>query len=514
MPRKSSLRRNILHARLARRGPLFLVALGAGVSGGTALAANSQGARPSTLIQALSEAYANNPTLQQSRANLRATDETVPAALSGWRPTVTISASAGRVTGTTQEAFPSGFGTLNRYTLPETRNQATGQITLNQKIFDSGATSSKLHEAKENVFSARAKLISSEQSVFTQVVSDYVKVITDRQLLALDKNNEKVLREQLRSVQDQFNVGEITETGVAQAKASLAGAQSQVEIAQGNLHVAEENFRRDVGAYPAAHLVPPQPLALPVRTKAAAANLAAMNNPDVVSALFDEASSKDAVDAAIAQLGPSVSVSASAYDEDNATGPHTRTTGGQVLANLSMPLYQGGSEYAAVRQARDKEQASYAALDDARRKAVQSATQSWEGLVSSQAAVRSTKEEIKSDAIALDGTEREELVGTRDTLDVLNAQQTLLSAQTNEVQNVANVVTYSYEIAAAIGRLTAEDLDLPVAHYNDKSYYDAVKNAWFGFGNNAYRAAGIAPDGRLLQHGTPQATPVKEEKSR
>lgn len=502
---------------------IALIALAAALTGGTALAAHGggpggrgrdRGARPTTLTQALSEAYANNPTLQQSRANLRATDENVPAALAGWRPTVTISASAGRVTGNQEESFPRASGQLARTTLPETRNEATARLTVNQTIFDSGATSSKLHQAKENVYAARAQLISSEQSVFAQVVSDYVTVISDRHVLALDKNNEKVLREQLRAVQDQFNVGEITETGVAQAKASLAGARAKVETAQGNLHVSEENFRRHVGAYPAADLVPPQPLDLPVRSKVQAGKVAAMNNPGVVSALFSEAASRDAVDSAIAKLGPSVSVSASAYDEDNSSGPRSRLTGGQVLANLSVPLYQGGSEYAAVRQARDKEQSAVASLDKARRKAVQSATQAWEALISSEASVRSTKEEIKSDAIALDGTEREELVGTRDTLDVLNAQQTLLNAQTNEVQNVANVVTYSYQIAAAIGRLTADDLGLPVAHYNDLKYYDAVKNAWFGFGNGAYAAAGIGPAGQLLQRNPAPASPAKEAKSR
>ncbi|MCF3947642.1 TolC family outer membrane protein [Acidiphilium iwatense] len=476
-----------------------------------ALAAGNapRSARPATLTQALSEAYADNPTLQQQRANLRATDETVPAALAGWRPTVEIQGTAGRITGTSQEAFPgtnpfTGQSTLTRATLPQSRNEAIGQITVTQPIFKGGATVAKTHQAKNDVYAARAQLLATEQSVFTKVVQAFVTVITDRQLLSLDINNRKVLGQQLRAVQDQFNVGEITETSVAQAKAALAGAQEQVEVARGNLHIADETFRQLVGAYPARHLVPPQPLVLPIKDKADLVRQAMLNNPSVVAALFTQAANQDAVDVAVAALAPQISVSASAFDESNPSGPHSRTTGGQVLANLTVPLYQGGSEYAAIRQARDKVQFAIAGVIDARRTAVQSATQAYEGLIASKAAVRSTDAQIRSDAIALDGTERQEIVGTRTTLDVLNAQQLLLNAQTTQIQNIANVVDESYAIAAAIGRLTATDLALPVTHYDDLKYYRSVKDALFGNGNAAYQEAGITPDGRLLNE--PAAT--------
>ena len=135
------------------------------------------------------------------------------------------------------------------------------------------------------------------------------------------------------------------------------------------------------------------------------------------------------------------------------------------------------------------------------------ATQAWEGLVASQAAVYSTNAEIKANAIALDGTEREEIVGTRDTLDVLNAQQLLLQSQEQQVQNIANLVTESYTVAAAIGRLTATDLALPVNQYDDLKYYQSVKYAGFGTGEAADQNAGIAPDGSLLNVTMPADEP-------
>ena len=470
--------------------------------------------RPATLNAALAQAYANNPTLQQQRANLRATDENVPAALAGWRPTVTVQATTGRITGTSAEALPStqfNFVTqqpetvLNHIVLPQSRDEVIGQISLTQPIYSGGQTVAKTHQAKNDVYSARAQLYATEQTVFTNVAQAYVTVVTDRRLLALDKNNLAVLRQQRHAVRDQFNVGELTETSVAQAEASVAQARSTEEIAVGNLQIANENFRRYVGAYPAVHLAPPQPLVLPVGSKRAAARQAARNNPNVVVAVFAHAAAKDAVDVAIAALAPQISVTASAFDQNNPSGPHTSSTGGQVLANLTVPLYQGGTEYAAIRQARDKVQAAFATLINAQRTSVAQATQSWEALRASQATVRSAQAQIRADAIALDGTERQEIVGTRTTLDVLNAQQALLNAQTQQIQNIGNVVTSSYGIVAAIGRLTATDLGLPVHHYNDLKYYRAVKDALFGNGNLAYHDAGIAPDGELL----PDHPPVR-----
>jgi outer membrane protein len=457
---------------------------------------------PETLVQALTEAYYNNATLQEQRAALRQTDENVPTAISGWRPTVTLTGSAGRSSETTNELASSinpatGELVQGRERVPELDDPSTGQATITQPIYSGGKTIDQTREAENAVYAARATLLETEQTVFLNVETAYVTVITDEHVLALDKNNQTVLERQLQATRDQFNVGEITLTSVAQAQASLAQAIEQVAVADGNLQIARENFRELVGSYPGA-LVPPQPLALPVASKEAAAEAANANNPNVISAEFTDASDKDAIDVAFSALLPQITVQASAFSESNPSGAHTSTRGGSVLAQVTMPLYQGGQEYAAIRQARAKEQESFANIIDAERTAYAQATQAWEALVASRAAIVSTNAEIKANAIALDGTEREEIVGTRTTLDVLNAQQLLLDSQVQQVQNIANLVNNSYTVASAIGRLTATDLGLPVTQYDDRKYYDAVKYAGFGTGEAADADAGIAPDGTLL----------------
>jgi outer membrane protein len=471
-------------------------------------AQSDQEATPiNTLTEALAAAYYNNATLQEQRAALRQADENVPAAVSGWRPTITLNGTAGRITGTTKELSQSILGN-SVVSIPEARNEAIGQATVTQPIYAGGKTIAATRQAKNAVYAARAQLLASEQTVFLNVVTDYVTVISDIHVLALDQNNVTVLRRQLEATNDQFNIGDITLTEVAEAQAALAQAREQVAIALGNLQIAQQNFRQVVGEEP-GDLTPPQPLSLPVTSQDAAAAIAQNNNPNVISAEFQNAADKDAIDVAFSALLPQLSLEASAYLESNPVGPHSSENGGELLGQLTVPLYQGGQEYAAIRQARAKAQESFAAIIDAERTAYAQATQAWEGLVASRAAVISTNAEIKANAIALDGTEREEIVGTRTTLDVLNAQELLLQSQVQQVQNISNLVTESYTVASAIGRLTATDLGLPINQYDDLKYYNSVKYAGFGTGEAADADAGIAPDGTLLNTPMPSdSTPT------
>lgn len=454
---------------------------------------------PSTLVQALVAAYQNNATLQEQRAALRQADEDVPTALSGWMPTVSLSGTYGRTSETLSQsvtALQQAEGVEGK--TPENFNESIGQATASEELYSGGKTTAQLRQAKNSVYAARAQLLATEQTVFLNVVQAYVTVVTDTQVLALQENNEKVLQQQLKDTQTQFDVGEITMTSVAQAQASLAQAVEQVQVAIGNMKIAQENFRQLVGQYPADTLTPPQPLLLPVGSKAAAATQAVANNPNVIAAQFEDAASKDAVNVAFAALMPQLQIQASAFHEVGQSYAGSQLKGGSLIGQLTVPLYQGGQEYAAIRNARAKEQQSFAAILDAQRTAWYQGAQGWEAIVATRAAIVASNVEIKANAIALDGTEREELVGTRTTLDVLNAQQLLLNSQVQQVQNIGTLVNNTYTVASAIGRLTVRDLGLPVQEYDDLKYYNAVKYAGFGTGEWADHKAGIAPDGTLL----------------
>ncbi|GAB0115588.1 TolC family outer membrane protein [Acidisoma sp. C75] len=444
-----------------------------------------------TLKQAFAAAYANNPTLQAERANLRATDEYVPQALSGWKPTVTVQGSAGYTQGNLSTAAQSFLGTSANVTTSENRDLASVQGTITENIYNGGGTRAAVAQAKAKVQAERANLINIEQQVFQNVVSAYVGVIQDQQLLSLAINNANVLKEQLKATQDRFAVGEITRTDVAQSESALAQAEAEVQTAQGNLKSAEATFVAVIGLRP-QHLTPPQPLSLPVQTKAEVEALAAHNNPSVVQAQFTQAAAADNVDVAWSKLMPQLSLQGVIYKDINQAQRDYVQNGAEVLANLTVPIYQGGTEYATIRQAVQQREYARQQFELQRRTAVQNAEQYWETLVATRATITSTRAEIAANQIALDGTEREAIVGSRTTLDVLNAQQLLLQSEVTLVQNLANLVIASYNVAAATGRFTARDIGLNVPMYDDNAYYNAVKNAWFGTGDPTANTPGDA----------------------
>ncbi len=473
--------------RVARTLTIALAGTALGAIAVAAAPARAQpplpGQQVSTLQDALALAYTYNPTLTAARAGLRATDEGVPTALAGWRPQVIVSGGGGYATGKI-DAISTAFGQTQNVGSPQSRREAQASITLTQPIYRGGRTKAQTNEAINKVLTTRAQLVASEQQVFTDTISAFVNVISAQQVLNLDVQNEQVLTKQLQATNDRFRVGEITRTDVAQAEAALAQATATRETAEGQLQTARATFEREVGALP-GKLIDPQPLRLPTRSEDQARALAGANNPNVVAALFNESAAKDAFDLAYSQLMPTVSLQSSAFYNRDVQQPDYRGQGGQILANVSIPLYQGGSEYAAVRQARQQEQQANREVADQRRQAVQQAVSAWETYVASKATIGSNQAAIKANQIALQGIEREALVGSRTTLDVLNAQQALLQSEVTLVQTLANYVTASYSVAAAVGRLTARDLNLPVPLYDDTAYYNAVKDRWIGTGDFA-----------------------------
>lgn len=430
-----------------------------------------------SLQEALALAYANNPNLQAARAQLRAVDENVPQALAGWRPTVQVAGSIGTAQGRTTNTASGNRADTNR-------NPASIQASVSQPLSRGGRTTASTRRAENQVLAQRARLLATEQQILSDTVNAYVAVIRDQEEVRLNINNEQVLTRQLQATNERFRVGEITRTDVAQAESRLAGTRASRADAEGRLQQSRATFTRLVGQ-PPQRLVAPQPLRVPVATAAEAGTQAGLNNPNVVAALFDEAAARDLVDVNFSSLLPQVSLNGSTFRNDNSSSPDSRITGSQVTANVTVPIFQGGAEYAQVRQARQTAQQARQLVDDQRRLATQQATSAWETLTAARAQVDSVRAQIRAAEIALDGVQREAIVGSRTTLDVLNAEQELLNARVSLVRALANVITASHSLTASVGRLTARDLSLPVQIYNMEAYYNAVRNRWVGLGDYA-----------------------------
>jgi outer membrane protein len=442
---------------------------------GALLIVAAGGARGETLTDALVDAYNNNPQILAERANLRATDEGVPQALSGWRPTVTFTGSVGAQRIETSPSTP--FIPGDTKTVPK-----VADLNITQPVYTGGRTVALTAEAEKTVEAERARNIATEESVFLSVTQAYLDVVRDQATLDLSINNEQVLRRQLEATNDQFQVGAVTRTDVAQAEARLAGATASRQLAEGNLQVSRANYARAVGHVPPGRLAQPSLTPVLPASRNEALSLATFKNPTVIAGIFTEDAARDAVDATRDQLLPQLALVGD-LNRSNSTVSATRdTTSGSVVARVTMPLYEGGNIYSQTRQAVETVGVRQGQTDDARRAAIQGATQAWEQITSGRAQIVSLQSTIKAADIALDGVRQEATVGSRTVLDVLNAEQELFTDRVQLVTAEHDLAVAEFTLASQIGRLTAADLRLPVKLYDVDRHYESVRDKWLGFG--------------------------------
>ena len=452
-----------------------------GLVAGAVVALTAVSTQAQTLTDALAEAYNTNPQLLAQRALLRATDEQVPQALSFWRPQVTFNGQVGG----TRSAFTEGSTGLpspGGRSVYSTFYQNSLALQVTQPVYRGGRTVAQTRQAINTVESTRAQTLAIETTVFQAVAMGYLDVVRDQALVEVDRNNVEVLRKQLEATQDRFRVGEVTRTDVAQAEAALAQAQGTLVTQQGVLEISRAEYVRAVGRPPGRLVLPRDRPALPA-TREEALSLAANNNFSVISATFAELAARDNIDVVRGQLLPQISLVGSLT---RSFAPSVTLNGAleqsaSILAQMTMPLYEGGAIYSQTRQAEQTVGQRRSQVDDARRAAVQTASQFWSTLEAARASISSFAAAVRAAQIALEGTQQEALVGTRTVLDVLIQNQTLLQTQSQLVTAQHDAALAEFNLAAAVGRLIAPELKLPVRLYDMEQHYKQVKDKWAGF---------------------------------
>lgn len=435
--------------------------------------------------QALGDAYLNNPTLRAQRAGLRATDENVSIQESGWRPKVQADATAG----------PQYNDVFNRSRRLQLTGPEAQSVTVTQPVFQGFRTVAGIRQAENQVQAGRATLQVTEQTVLLDGVTSYMNVVRDQAVLELNINNEQVIRRQLESTQDRFRVGEVTRTDVAQAQSRLALATAQRIAAEGNLQNSRATFQRVIGAYPGKLDKPTTVIDLPP-SREAAANQAAVDNPNVTAARYTERAAQANVTVTTGQMLPEVNLKGTIYRTDRLGGlANNLEEGAQLTAVLTMPLYSSGSVEAQVRQAKQVQGQRLIQVEEQRNLAVESATNSWETWISSKAQIVSFTEQVQASGIALDGVRQENLVGSRTVLDVLDAEQEFLNARVNLVRAERDELVARFQLYSAVGKLTARNLKLSVPYYDEKDHYEQVRDRWTGLeGFRDYDKATQQPD--------------------
>jgi len=427
--------------------------------------------RAETLPSALAQAYRNNPQLNAERARVRAIDESVPQALSGYRPTVTVTADVdaqyfrqesetGTVSGTT---FPRGYG-----------------VTATQTLFNGLRTGNRTRAAEGQVFAGREGLRILEQQVLLDAATQYMNVLRDTAILELNRRNVEVLEEQLRQTRDRFNVGEVTRTDVAQAESRLAAARSAALAAESNLVTSKAAFRRVIGVEPVrlAAATPVDRLS-PVTLPAAVAR-GNTEHPQITAAMYGVDVQLLQVKIAEGALYPTLTLQGSVQDRFNTSPLISRQTVASAVAQLSIPIYQGGQEYSLIRQSKETLGQQRLNLELQRDLVRATVVQAWGQLEAAKAQIQAAQAQVAAAEIALNGVREEARVGQRTTLDVLNAQQELVNARVTLVTAQRDRVVASYTLLAATGRLLPQVLKLGVEIYDPGVHYHQVRDAWTG----------------------------------
>lgn len=430
-----------------------------------------------TLEAALAYAYQSNPQLNAQRAQVRIRDEGVAQALSGYRPTITGNASVGAQY---QRVVSKSSLTGGRMVTEGGQVPRSVGLTTTQTLFNGLQTANRTRAAESQVSAERESLRLMEQTVLLDAVTAYMNMLRDTAILDLQKRNVEVLREQLRQTNDRFRVGEVTRTDVAQAESRLAAAQSQQLTAESNLTTSRANYRRIIGKDPVS-LSPGMPVdRLSPRALDLAVSVGRAEHPQVGAAMFGVDVALLNVKIAEGALYPNLVLQGNLQQNwDPSVGTIEQFTASAV-ARLTIPFYQGGAEYATIRQNKEAVGQARLNVDLIRDQVRATVVQSWGQLEAAKSQIQSAQAQVSAAEIALNGVREEARVGQRTTLDVLNAQQELVNARVSLITAQRDRVVASFTLLASVGRLSPVVLKLPTALYDAQVHYHQVRDQWFG----------------------------------
>jgi outer membrane protein len=426
-------------------------------------------AEAQTLRDALVQTYRTNPTIMAQRAQLRSLDEDVALARSQGRPTL------------------SGTAGVNQNLIR--RGAAPGRavnagIDIGYPLFNGGSVRNSIRAADERVLAGRANLRATEGDVFTEAVSAYMDVIRDRSIVTLNRNQVRVLETNLEATRDRFEVGDLTRTDVAQSEARLSLARSTLATVEGRLESSEENYRRVIGVLP-DELEPPPPLPVLPPTPDAAVDIALANNSDLQAVAAQiRAAGRDVSVARAARLPEVSAVSQNDYINYLGSGPggvgssNTATTS-SIGVSARIPIYQGGAVGARVRRAQSVQSQLLERGVEVERLIVANTRAAFASYQAAQEAIESNQVAVSANTLALEGTRAEQTVGTRNVLDVLNAEQELLNSQVALVTARRDAYVAGFALINAMGRAEAEDLNLDAGPlYDPEVNYNRVSRRW------------------------------------
>jgi outer membrane protein len=443
--------------------------------------------RADTLNGALINAYQNNPQLNSQRAVVREIDESVPQALSGYKPSVTATLQPGWGYSSSVSKVVSSTGVPSYPRTPFISSPTSAGLTVSQTLFNGFQTANQVRQAESNTSAAREALRVAEETVLLNAVTAYMDLLRDSALLEVLRRNVEVLQEQLRQTRDRFNVGQVTRTDVAQTEAQLAQGRASVLAAEAQYARSRANYRQFIGVE-ARTLQPAAPVdRLLPRQLVHAVEIARARHPSVGVAMFG-------INAAVLQVKIT---EGSLYPQARLIGTIEQNWGDRnlqtqiqqfnafVAAQVTIPIYNAGpagasDTFSAIRAAKETVGQKRMDLETARDQVQAGVVTTWGQLEAAKAQILATQAQVASTEIALSGVREEARVGQRTTFDILLQQQALVNARTALVTAQHDRIVASYTLLAAVGELNLPKLGLNIPLYNPMVHYQQVRDAWIG----------------------------------
>ncbi len=430
-------------------------------------------ANAETFEQALISAYQNHPKLQGERARLREFDENYVQAQAQSRMTSNLSGSLTTNVSRTPALNIPGF---DSFIASGTDVSTPGALQLQviQPIYQGGRVSALKSQVKSSILAAREGLRATETEILVNVANAYVHVLRDEEAARIRRSNVSVLMHQKEAADTRFEVGAGTRTDMALSEARLAGAKVGLAQAAAQLQTSRAQYRELTGHMP-ENLQPLPRFALPI-TEDEAVRLAKANNPGLLASALQEEAGEAAISVAKAAKKPVISLNATAGGVRWQSGYPDHAETATIGAQVTVPILSGGMNRSRIRAAKSARTRLMFETRDVERQLYSAIMQNWAGLQAAQEALDASQVQVAAAELALEGVELEREVGTRNALDVLNAEQELLDAQLVILNSRTEVEKAGYRLLALTGAFDAISLSLPTDYYDPNDNLEDVKS--------------------------------------
>jgi outer membrane protein len=422
-----------------------------------ALSLISQNVFAVDLLQALKQAYTNNPVLNAERENIQVSKEDLNISKSEFLPTVTLSGSKSEED---TKKLTDRTGASSSITDVNPKSQS---VVIEQKVFQGFAGIAGLQKSKIGLVLADAKLLKVEQEILYSAIEAYSGLVFANEKLQINEINLNLLERQVETDQARLERGQITLADLAQSESSFAGAQAKFIQAKNETVTAKLEYEKIIGPITDIDSLSKKldfDLKIPESLNNAI-EISKINSPDLIIARLDYEQSEKDVLIARAELSPSATISLSSTKTDDLSSSYDESEKEIAKATISWPIFKGGKNTASLNRSKNLQNRKKLLLDHAIRMNDTNVATAWSSLQSSRSLLNSVTLQVRAAEIANEGitVEYESGLG-RSTLDVIQSNSLLLSSKISMAESERNYLLSQFKLLQAVGNLSNDYLKL------------------------------------------------------